>query len=74
MWVAFGIAGAFCFTIGLAIWLARNEGIKTERLLNQLAQKRKELEEAKRAKTITDNVNNLSDDDVSKRLQDISSK
>ena len=74
MWLALGITGAFCFLVGLTVWLARKEGSKSAQLDAQLAQQRKEAEEAKRAKKITAPVYTLSADDARRRLHDVASK
>lgn len=74
MWLAFGITGAFCFLFGLTVWLARKEGSKSAQLDAQLAQQRKDAEEAKRAKQITDNVYSLPADDARHRLHEIANQ
>ena len=57
-----------------ALFFARRDGsnaAKVEQLRREIERNAKEQE---RAKVIMDNVRNMSDDDVSKRLQDLSSK
>lgn len=64
-----------CGTIfGVAIMLASKNGSKAAQLEALRAELKKQYEEQQRAKKITDNVNSFDDDDVRKRLQNISSK
>ena len=64
-----------CGTIfGVAIMLASKNGSKAAQLEALKAELKKQAEEQARAQKITDNVNSLGDDDVRKRLQDISNK
>ena len=57
-----------------ALLFARRDGAKSEKLEQLRKEIEREAKERERAQNIIDNVRNMSDDDVSKRLQDISSK
>ena len=56
------------------VQLARKEGSKAAQLEAIKAELKKQLEEREREARITNSVNNLTDDDVRERLQDISAK
>lgn len=74
MWTQVGLIGAFLFLLGLVVSFASKNGSKAAQLESLKAELKKRAEEQAYAQKIINNVSNLSDDDVRKRLQDISSK
>lgn len=60
--------------LGIALWLASKNGSKAAQLEALKAELKKQAEEQTRANKIMDNVRNMPNNDVRKRLQDISSK
>ena len=74
MWTQVGLIGAFLFLLGLVVSFSSKNGSKAAQLEALKAELKKRAEEQARAQKIINNVSNLSDDDVRKRLHDISSK
>ena len=74
MTLQIGAILAFIVSYVVAILFARHEGKKAEQVANLRRELERNAKEQARAQSIVDNVRNMSDDDVSKRLQDISSK
>lgn len=74
MWTAIGLTSAFCFLIGLVVWLARREGKKSAKLEALKEAAKRNAEEQKREQKIYDNVYSLTDDDARRRLHDVSNK
>ena len=68
MWTTIGWIAAICFLVGLAVWLARKEG----KAAANLEAAKREAKERARASKLTDNVRNMSDDDVRARLRRVS--
>lgn len=58
----------------IALVFARKEGKKAEQVANLRRELERQAQERERAQTIIDNVRNMSDADVSGRLQNISGK
>lgn len=63
---------AFIASYITAIILARREGKKAEQVANLRRELERNAKEQARAQSIIDNVRNMSDDDVSNRLSNIS--
>ena len=74
MWTQVGLIGAFLFLLGLVVSFSSKNGSKAAQLEALKAELKKRAEEQAYAQKIINNVSNLSDDDVRKRLQDVSSK
>ena len=74
MWIKIGAVLASALAFFAALFFARRDGsnaAKVDALRREIERRAKEQQ---RANEIIDNVRSMSDDDVSKRLQDISSK
>ena len=65
--------GSWVVMFIVALFLSRKEGNKAAQLEALKKELKQRAEEQERANKITDNVNAMSDDDVRKRLSDISS-
>lgn len=74
MLLKIGAILAFIASYITAIILARREGKKAEQVANLRREIERQAKEQARAQSIIDNVRNMSDDDINKRLQNISSK
>ena len=73
MFLKIGAILVFIASYVLAILFARREGKKAEQLANLRREIENRAKEQERANEIIDNVRGMSDNDVSNRLQDISS-
>lgn len=71
MWTAIGLTSAFCFLIGLVVWLARREGKKSAKLKALKAEAKRNAEEQRKAQEVVNSVANLSVDDARRRLHSI---
>ena len=65
---------AFVVCFSASIYFARREVKKAEQLANLRREIERQAKERERAQSIINNVNSLSDSDVSDRLQNLSSK
>ena len=74
MWTHVILIGGFLSLLGLVVLLASKSGSKAAQLEVLKQEIRKRAEEQARAQKILDSVANMSNDDVRKRLQDISNK
>ena len=63
-----------CGIFGVALWLASKNGSKAAQLEALKAEIKKNAEEQKRAKEITDAVYAMSADDARRRLHEVASK
>lgn len=72
MLLKIGALLAFIASYITAIILARREGKKAEQVANLRRELERNAKEQARAQSIIDNVRNMSDDDVSNRLSNIS--
>ena len=60
--------------VGVALWLASKNGSKSAQLEALKAELRKQSEEQRRAREITDNVYSLPADDARRRLHEVANK
>lgn len=74
MWTHIILIGGFLSLLGLVVLLSSKSGSKAAQLEVLKQEIRKRAEEQAHARKILDNVANMSNDDIRKRLQDISSK
>lgn len=74
MYTAIGLTSAFCFLIGLVVWLARREGKKSAKLEALKEAAKRNAEEQRRANEIIDNVHNFDEHTVRNKLHEIANK
>lgn len=74
MHTAILIVLAFCFLIGLIIWLARREGKKSAKLEALKAEAKRNAEEQRKAQEVVNSVSSMSNDNARRLLQDVANK
>jgi hypothetical protein len=74
MWMQIGAFAGIVILFAFTVYLSVKYGSKTAQLENLKAEIKRQAEEEKRARKIMDNVRNMSDDDVRKRLRKIAGK
>ena len=74
IWLKLGVLLAIMGLFACVIYYARKEARKAEQLANLRREIERQAKEQGKANAIMDNVRNMSDDDVRKRLSNISGK
>lgn len=74
MWEKIGVIALFCLLWAAGLWLASKNGSKQAKLDAVKEELKQRIKEQERANAVSNTVDNMSIDDVRKRLSDLKSK